>query len=191
MVNFRRHSGASQRDQRVFGGIMKYKDVFLLAAVLLGGSAAAVVAQNGQEFKEPAGQYTLTLIGDWKSVSYNDAVGRPKTEFVYRDRSEGLLKINRETLPGALSDFVRQEEENLKIYRSGFEGSASEQFGGGALNGIRLSFFSTEGNRKMANTYYYLQDKNAVWVLRFTGKRGALDTVRNLTDQMARSFKTL
>ena len=170
---------------------MKYKDVFLLAAVLLGGSAAAVVAQNGQEFKEPAGQYTLTLIGDWKSVSYNDAVGRPKTEFVYRDRSEGLLKINRETLPGALSDFVRQEEENLKIYRSGFEGSASEQFGGGALNGIRLSFFSTEGNRKMANTYYYLQDKNAVWVLRFTGKRGALDTVRNLTDQMARSFKTL
>lgn len=170
---------------------MKYKGVFLLAAVLLGGSAAAVVAQNGQEFKEPAGQYTLTLIGDWKSVSYNDAVGRPKTEFVYRDRSEGLLKINRETLPGALSDFVRQEEENLKIYRSGFEGSASEQFGGGALNGIRLSFFSTEGNRKMANTYYYLQDKNAVWVLRFTGKRGALDTVRNLTDQMARSFKTL
>lgn len=190
MVDFPRHPVASQRDQRVFGGIMKHKGGFLLAAVLLAGSTAAVVAQNGQEFKEPTGLYKLTLIGDWKSVSYNDAVGRPKTEFVYRDRSEGLLKINRETLPGALSDFVRQEEENLKIYRSGFEGSASEQFGGGTLDGIRLSFFSTEGNRKMANTYYYLQDKNAVWVLRFTGKRGALDAVRNLTDQMARSFKT-
>jgi hypothetical protein len=35
----------------------------------------------------------------------------------------------------------------------------------------------------------YLQDKNAVWVLRFTGKRGSLDTVRNLTDQIARSFR--
>jgi hypothetical protein len=170
---------------------MKHKGGLLLAALLLAGNTSAVVAQNGQEFKEPAGQYKLMLSGDWKAVSYNDAVGRPKTEFVYRDRREGLLKISRETLPGALSDFVRQEEENLKIYRSGFEGSASEQFGGGSLNGIRLSFFSTEGNRKMANTYYYLQDKSAVWVLRFTGKRGALDTVRNLTDQMARSFTTL
>ena len=169
---------------------MKYKGIFLVAAVLLAGIASAVAAQNGQEFKDPAGQYNLMLIGDWKAVSYSDAVGRTKTEFVYRDRSEGLLKITRETLPGALADFIRQEEENLKIYRSGFEGSASEPFGGGALNGIRMSFFSTEGNRKMANTYYSLQDTTAVWVLRFTGKRGALDTVRNLTDQMARSFKT-
>lgn len=170
---------------------MKYTRLLLVAVVLSAVLASAVAAQNGQEFTDPAGQYKLTLIGDWRAVSYNDAVGRQKTEFVYRDRSEGLLKITRETLPGALSDFVRQEEENLKIYRSGFEGSASEPFGGGALGGIRLSFFSTEGNRKMANTFYYLQDKNAVWVLRFTGKRGSLDRVRNLTDQIARSFRAL
>ena len=168
---------------------MKYKGLLLLTIVLLAGLVSAVATQNGQEFTDPAGQYKLNLIGDWRGVTYNDAVGRPKTEFVYRDRSEGLLKITRETLPGALTDFVRQEEENLKIYRSGFEGSSSEPFGGGSLNGIRLSFFSTAGNRKMANTFYYLQDKNAVWVLRFTGKRGALDTVRNLTDQIARSFR--
>jgi hypothetical protein len=168
---------------------MKYKALLLSSGVLLAVLGSALAAQTGQEFSDPAGQYKLTLLGDWRSVTYNDAVGRPKTEFVYRDRSEGLLKITRETLPGALSDFVRQEEENLKIYRPGFERSSSEPFGGGALNGIRLSFFSTEGNRKMANTSYYLQDKNAVWVLRFTGKRGALDAVRNLTDQIARSFR--
>src|SRR5204862_6867976 len=118
-------------------------------------------------------------------------VGRQKTEFVYRDRSEGLLKVTREPLAGALTDAVRQDEESLKIYRSGYEGSLSEEFGGGAMTGIRLALFSTEGSRKMANTYYYLQDKNAMWVLRFTGRRGALDTVRNLTDQIARSFKTI
>jgi len=168
---------------------MKYKGLFLLTVVLLAGAMSAV-AQSGQDFSDPAGQYKLTLNGDWRAISYSDAVGRPKTEFVYRDRSEGLLKITRETLPGALADFVRQEEENLKIYRSGFEGSAREVFGGGPLNGIRLSFFSTEGNRKMANTYYYLQDKNGVWVLRFGGKRGSLDTIRNVTDQIARSFRT-
>jgi len=170
---------------------MKYIVSILLTVVLLTAVAlAAVGGQNAQEFSDPGGQYSLNLMGDWRAISYNDAVGRSKTEFVYRDRSEGLLKITRESLPGALSDFVRQEEENLKIYRSGFEGAAREPFGGGSLNGIRLSFFSTEGNRKIANTYYYLQDKNAVWVLRFGGKRGSLDTIRNVTDQIARSFRT-
>ena len=169
---------------------MKYTKMSLLTIVLVVG-CMPVVAQNGQEFSDPAGQYKLTLIGDWRAVSYNDAVGRQKTEFVYRDRAEGLLKITREALGGSLADAVRQEEENLKIYRSGFEGAAREPFGGGVLSGIRLSFFSTEGNRKMANTFYYLQDKNAMWVLRFSGKRGSLDTVRNLTDQIGRSFRPL
>jgi hypothetical protein len=152
---------------------------------------SAVEAQSGPEFTDPAGRYKLSLIGDWRAVSYNDAVGRQKTEFVYRDRSEGLLKISREPLSGSLADAVSQEEENLKIYRPGFEGAARETFGGGALSGIRLSFYSTEGNRKIANTFYYLQDKNAMWVLRFGGKRGTLDTMRNLTDQIARSFRSL
>ena len=169
---------------------MKYRVLLSVIAVLLAVVSTAV-AQNAHEFTDPSAQYKLTLTGDWRAVSYDDAVGRQKTEFVYRDRSEGLLKITRESLPGALTDAVRQDEENLKIYRSGFEGSSSETFGGGAMTGIRLSFFSTDGNRKMANTYYYLQDKNAMWVLRFTGRRGALDTVRNLTDQIARSFRTL
>jgi len=170
---------------------MRYTRILVITAVLLGIIRPTVTAQGGEEYKDPSGQYKITLIGDWRPVSYSDAVGRPKTEFVYRDRSEGLLKISRETLPGALSDFVRQEEENLKIYRSGFEGSTKEPFGGGALPGIRLSFNTTEGNRKMANTYYYLQDKNAVWVLRFGGKRGSLDAIRNVTDQIARSFRPL
>jgi hypothetical protein len=168
---------------------MRYRGVLLITTALLGTMVPALAAQSGQEFTDPSGRYKVSLAGDWRPVSYNDAVGRPKTEFVYRDRSEGLLKISRETLPGALSDFVRQEEENLKIYRSGFEGSVKEPFGGGTLPGNRLSFFTTEGNRKMANTHYYLQDKNAVWVLRFSGKRGSLDAIRNITDQIARSFR--
>jgi len=169
---------------------MKQTCLLFIALALL-TTTPAVLSQNSPEFTDPAGQYKVTLIGDWRAVSYNDAVGRPKTEFVYRDRSEGLLKISRETLSGSLADAVRQEEENLKIYRAGFDGSSSEPFGGGPLIGIRLSFFSTEGNRKMANTFYYLQAKNAMWVLRFTGKRGSLDTGRNITDQIARSLRAL
>jgi hypothetical protein len=168
---------------------MKYRGLSFTTVVLLAALAPAFAAQGGQEFVDPGGQYRLTLIGDWRAVTYSDAVGRQKTEFVYRDRSEGLLKITKEAANGSLADFVRQEEENLKIYRPGFEGSSKEPFGGGPLSGVRLSFYSTEGGRKLAHTCYYLQDKNAVWVLRFTGKRGTLDTLRNVTDQIGRSFR--
>jgi hypothetical protein len=163
--------------------------VFLVAGLMAFSAFAA--SQSSLEFVDKEGKFKFALTGDWKAVSYNDAVGRQKTEFVYRDRSEGLLKITRESLSGSLSDMIRQEEESLKIYRSGFEGASREPFGGGHLSGVRLSFYSVDTGRRTANTYYYLQDKNAVWVLKFTGKRGSLDTIRNLTDQIARSFQPL
>ena len=170
---------------------MKVLGLMLMTGLLVCASAAIGVAQSGQEYEDPAGKFKLVLQGDWKAVSYSDAVGRQKTEFVYRDRSEGLLKVSREPLNGSLADLVRQEEENLRIYRVGFERAASETFGGGALNGMRFSFFSTDSGRQTASTFYFLQDKNAVYILRFTGKRGALDTIRNLTDQIARSFQPI
>ncbi|HKP85044.1 MAG TPA: hypothetical protein VJZ26_03035 [Blastocatellia bacterium] len=168
---------------------MKSIGLLFMTVLLVCATSAISVAQSGQEYEDPSGKFKLVLQGDWKAVSYNDAVGRQKTEFVYRDRSEGLLKISRETLNGSLADLVRQEEENLRIYRVGFERAASETFGGGALSGMRFSFYSTDSGRQNASTFYFLQDKNAVYILRFTGKRGALDTIRNLTDQIARSFQ--
>jgi hypothetical protein len=85
---------------------------------------------------------------------------------------------------------IRQEEENLRVYKPGYQRVTLEPFGGGALAGTLLTFYSSESGRQMANTYYYLQDGNTVWVLRFSGKRGTLDINRNLTDQIARSFRT-
>lgn len=144
-----------------------------------------------QEFRDPESKFRIELIGDWRPVSYSDAVGRQKIEFVYRDRSEGLLKISRDSLGGrTLAELVRDEEESLKIYRSGLEIAGKEPFSG-ALRGIRFSFYYLEGGRRMAATHYYLQDGDSVWVLRFVGKRGVLDVIRNITDQMARSFRPL
>ena len=168
---------------------MKHKGLLLMTALLVCAMSGIADAQSGQDYEDPSGKFKLVLQGDWKAISYNDAVGRPKTEFVYRDRSEGLLKIARENLSGTIADMVRTEEENLKMYRAGFERAASEVFGGGGLNGMRLSFFSNDGGRQTANTFYFLQDKNAVYILRFTGKRGLLDVNRNITDQIARSFQ--
>jgi hypothetical protein len=170
---------------------MKHKGLLLMTALVVCATSAIAVAQAGQEYEDPSGKFKLVLYGEWKAISYNDAVGRPKTEFIYRDRSEGLLKIARETLSGTIADRIRQEEENLKMYRVGFERASSEAFGGGGLNGMRLSFYSTESGRQTASTFYFLQDKNAVYILRFTGKRGMLDTNRNVTDQIARSFQAM
>jgi hypothetical protein len=150
-------------------------------------------AQSGTQFEDPAGKFKITLLGEWRAVSYSDAVGRAKTEFVYRDRREGLLRITKESLGsgGSLESTVRGEEENLRTYRQGFERAATEPFGGGTLRGLRFSFYATEGGRPMASTYYYLEDGSSVWVLRFTGKRGSLDSNRNLVDQIARSFQPI
>ena len=171
---------------------MKHNRLLFFAAIMISVFTITASAQSDKEFLDPAGKFKLTLTGDWRAVSYSDAVGRQKTEFVYRDRSEGLLKISKETLSTtSLGDLVQQEEESLRIYRSGYERAARETFGGGGLTGMRLSFFTNEGSRQLASTYYFLKDGNSVWVLRFTGKRGSLDSNRNISDQIARSFSPM
>lgn len=168
----------------------KTRSVFIPLVVMV--LSIVVPGQGTDEFVDPSRKFKIVLVGDWRAVSYNDAVGRPRTEFVYRDRSEGLLKITRENLNGrSLEAFVREEEENARLYRAGFEQAGKEAFGGGSLRGLRLSFYYIESGRRMAATYYYLQDGDAAWVLRFTGRRGSLDAIRNVTDQIARSFRLL
>lgn len=171
---------------------MKYKGLIFLTTFLISVFTVAASAQSDKEFLDPGGKFKLTLAGDWRAVSYSDGVGRQKTEFVYKDRSEGLLKITKERLSAnSLADMVQQEEESIRIYRSGYDRAAREPFGGGGLSGMRLSFYNNEGGRQLASTYYFLKDGNSVWVLRFTGKRGSLDSNRNLTDQIARSFSPM
>jgi hypothetical protein len=172
---------------------MKIKGLSLLTVLILFGIANTGFAQEAsQEFKDPSGKYKITLIGDWKAISYSDAVGREKMEFVYNDRSEGLLKITKEKLNGIkLAGKVREEEETLKMYRAGFERPSTEHFDAGAIDGMRFAFYSADSGRKSASAFYFLQDGDYVWVLRFTGRRGVLDTIRNITDRMARSFTPL
>lgn len=169
--------------------ICKRVAVFLILYLL---GVPFVTRAQDKEYKDPEGKFKLTLIGDWRAISYNDAVGRTKIEFVYGDRSEGLLKITKERLNGdSLAGKVQAEEDNFKFYRAGFERSTKEHFDAGSLNGIRFAFFTTDSGRKTASAFYYLQDGDALWILRFTGKRGVLDTIRNITDRMARSFTPL
>ena len=170
---------------------MKRLLIILAGAILIPSFGITGSSQTDRVYQAPGGKFKLNLISEWREVSYADAVGRQKTEFVYRDRSEGLLRVSREKLSGRpLSNLVQDEEENLRLYRAGYETASKEPFGAqGSLSGIRFSFYNLDGGKRIAGTNYYLQDGDSVWILKFTGKRGVIDTIRNITDQMARSFK--
>jgi hypothetical protein len=146
------------------------------------------MAQVDREFIDKANGYKITLAGNWRADPYTDAIGRQKTEFVSENRDQGLLRITRENLRGsALQDIVRREVDDFELcYSCVFAGQ--EAFAGGYLTGIRVALYYIEGERKIVGTFYFLQDKEAVWILRFNGRAGSTGMARETTDSMARSF---
>ena len=66
--------------------------------------------------------------------------------------------------------------------------AGQEAFAGGSLTGIRVALYYIEGDRKIIGTFYFLQDKETVWILRFNGQAGSPGMTREITDPMARSF---
>lgn len=169
-----------------------YRQLGIKAAVylipILVATCAFTMAQTGREFIDTANGYKITLVGNWQAVSYTDAVGRQKTEFVYENREQGLLRITRENLSGSsLRDVVRREIEDFALCNSCvFTGQ--EAFDGEFLSGIRVSHYYVEGNTRLVGEFYFLQDREAVWILRFNGRAGSPGMARDITDIMARSL---
>jgi len=146
------------------------------------------MAQTGREFIDQANGFKITLVGNWRADPYTDAVGRQKTEFLYTNRDQGLLRVTRENLRGsALKDIVRREMDDFALcYSCVFAGQ--EAFAGDYLSGIRVALYYVEGDRRIVGTFYFLQDKEAVWILRFNGRAGSPGMAREITDKIARSF---
>ncbi|HKV42368.1 MAG TPA: hypothetical protein VJX67_24405 [Blastocatellia bacterium] len=171
---------------------MSRNALFAFASLAILVYAAEVLAQTDKTYQDKSNGFSISLLSDWTAVTYSDAVGRRKTDFIYRDRSEGLLRISKDSLGSrSVAEMVRGEEDGVSSYRQAYERGTQESFGGGALHGVLLTYNYVEGGRKMAETDYFLQDGDQVWELRFTGKRGVLDLIRNVTDEMARSFHPL
>jgi hypothetical protein len=169
---------------------MRLKFLFILTALFL--SVASALAQTEREFVDETEGFRIALAGDWRAVSYTDAFGRRKTEFVYRERNEGLLKISKESLGvRLLAEYVQSEMEWFKQSHTGCIWFSSEPFEGGALRGFRVALYYIEGNHHFVATHYYFEDAGVVWALRFSGRVGSLDAIRGITDRMARSFRPL
>ncbi|HQR37671.1 MAG TPA: hypothetical protein PLF26_04650 [Blastocatellia bacterium] len=137
--------------------------------------------------------YSLSLATGWELSAYTDGAKVERVEYIYGDRSAGLLKVKRVRLDSGetLDAYVDRDTAVTLRFLPGFVQGRQERFAGGAMAGMLVQFDFTKGGKPMLGRYYYLAgaDNSSIWVLQFTGDRSVLGQARNITDQMARSFR--
>lgn len=160
-----------------------------LTAILCLIAAGSALAQN-ETFADPNVEYTFDLPNaDWKMTVKPSAMS-PNVEYVYNDRREGHLEIRKVSVkPGELiSETIREEEVKLQ-FLPGYVAGKEENFQG-AMNGSVFNFEYVRSGREMSGRYYFLKsDGKTVYVLRFSGYRDKLRSIRNYVDSIARTFK--
>ena len=165
----------------------------LLLAFTMGPALAPVTA-SAQEYSysSPKADFTVEFPSSaWRKVGEPDDVHQ-HTEFIYGDRNDGYLRIRKEVLEDGVSikDFALRDQDQRNRFLPGFVDGKQETFNG-RLDGYTASYEFTQAGKAMAGRTYYLQsDPHTVYVLRFTGLRPKLLSLRNQTDSIARSLKT-
>jgi hypothetical protein len=168
-------------------GIARFASALVVAAALAaGGPAAQESAPASQE------EYELRQPDDWTKVEYKDGAGVPRVEYVFRDRSDALLKIKRVRVSGGQgpSQLAERDMEQVLRFSPGFVRGKTERVAGGAHEGVMAQYDFVRGGKPMLGRNYYLQGgEGTVWVLQFTGDRATLSELRAVTDRIAREFK--
>ncbi|HKX33095.1 MAG TPA: hypothetical protein VJ302_35775 [Blastocatellia bacterium] len=167
-----------------------FAPIITLLMVLLSASALAQ-----EVFDDPDGQYTLTLPTGWIAVVSQDSMGRNEVNIVFKIREYGALKVRRgEGLDDKVTplDFAKKDEDQTVRFVPGYDKLALENFiisegRTGAL--LSYDFKNVAGQPFTGRNYYLRVADDKVFVLRFTGRRNTLSTLRNQTDSIARSFK--
>ena len=169
--------------------LIAFLGLFLLAA--LGSSAPHFATAQEHSYTSAKVDYVVDFPSPvWKLVDEPDEVHQ-HTGFVYGDRNDGYLRIRKEALPEGITigKFAANDQDQRTRFLPGFVDGKSESFNG-RLDGVTLSYEFTQAGKPMAGRSYYLQsDTHTVYVLRFTGLRQKLLSIRNQTDTIARSLK--
>ena len=167
--------------------MLHIRTIALSAAILL----LAPIGLFAQEstFSDPSVDYSFILpeVG-WKQIIKPSATS-PNVEYVYNDRREGHLEVRRLTVAknAILTDVMRTEESKLQ-FLPGYAAGKEENFSG-ALRGSVFNYEFLRIGRNMSGRFYFLRaDDTTVYVLRFTGERDRLKSIRNQTDSIARTF---
>lgn len=162
---------------------------FPLSLLLCLFLAISTFAQSNA-FSDANAEYVFDVPeANWKMTVKPSSLS-PNVEYVYNDRRDGHLEVRKLTLkPGEmLSELVRDEEEKLQFLK-GFVAGKEENFAG-KLRGTVFNYEFVSSGRNMSGRFYFLKADDAnVYVLRFTGMRDQLRSLRNQTDLIARTFE--
>lgn len=166
--------------KRKLPGTLPFILVFLLAGSLFAQS----------EFSDPNAEYAFSLPSDSWKMTVKPSQMSPNVEYVYNFRREGHLEVRKLSVSAGATfdDIIRQEEQKLQFV-PGFVAGREENFKG-SLSGKVFNYEFLRSGRNMSGRFYFLKsDPTTLWLLRFTGEKNSLRSIRNETDQIARTFK--
>ncbi len=153
-------------------------------------SLLSAVAFGQSEFSDSNADYTFSLPSDdWKMTVKPSAMS-PNVEYVYRFKNEAHLEVRKTSVKASalFGSIIREEEQKLQ-FRPGYVAGREENFKG-ALEGRVFNYEFVRSGRNMSGRHYFLRSNpSTVYILRFTGERDSLRTLRNETDLIARTFK--
>ena len=152
--------------------------------------AVSAFAQSWS-FSDPNVDYAFDLPdANWK-MTVKPTATSAKAEFVYGDRREGLLEVRQKTVPkdAALTDIINDDEQKHRQFLPGYVTSKIENFSG-RVKGAVSNFEFVAGGRNMVGRYYFLRaGDTTVYILRFSGEKDSMRSLRTQTDQIARTFR--
>src|SRR4051812_34808641 len=136
-------------------------------------------AAQGTVFSDPSVDYTFTVPeGKW-TMTVRPSATNPNVEYVYGDRRDGYMTIRKLTVAkdAVLSDVIQDEAQNVQL-RPGYVANKEENFAG-KLRGSVFNFEYVASSHPMAGRYYFLRaDPTTVYVLRFSGEKDSLRSLR-------------
>jgi hypothetical protein len=160
------------------------------SALMLAALSASAQNEGAQKYTNERLEYALELPNaKWRALTRPDSVHN-HTEFIYGDRSDGLLRIRKEVVDaGTTAADVARRDHDLKFrFQPGYVESKEEKFVG-RISGVTSAYEYTGSGKAMIGRVYYLQaDNRTIYVLHFTGTRDKLPLLRSQTDGIARSF---
>jgi hypothetical protein len=169
-----------------------YRAIRTLAVAIAVVASVAVATAQETAPRDAGDEYTIDLPAGWEQESFVDGAKIRRVEYIFGDRSKGLLKVKRVRAERGqtFDDVVSHDVDGSLKFQPGFVMGRNERFAGGAHTGALVQYDFTRGGKPMLGRHYYLAGaEGTVWVLQFTGDRTTLGQIRNVTDQMARSFK--
>ena len=161
----------------------------MLGSIIVGLSAVASVFGPAESFSDPNVDYGFDVPDvKWK-MTVKPSATSPNVEYVFGDRNDGHLEVRRIKVAkeATIANIMRDEEQKLQ-FLPGYVAGPDETFAGRLRGGV-FNFEFVRAGKPMGGRFYFLRaSEDTVYVLRFTGFRDKLKSIRHQTDSMGRTF---